>query len=148
MSMVLLWFLVGIVFFAVELALPGFIIFFFGIGAWCAALVQYFYPLSASGQLMVFLTTGIISLLLLRAWLRGVFLGGKREEDDSINVEPGRSTGVITEDIFPPARGRVKYGGSFWLAEAEEPVLAGTVVNIVKQNDLLIKVEPVEREKT
>lgn len=148
MSLVLLWFLVGIVFFAVELALPGFIIFFFGIGAWCAALVLYFYPLSASGQLMVFLTTGIISLLLLRAWLRGIFFGGSRRQNDSVNVQPIHSTGVITEAVFPPARGRVKYGGSFWQAEADEPISTGTVVTIVQQNDLLVHVEPVEKEKS
>jgi membrane protein implicated in regulation of membrane protease activity len=146
MSPVLLWFLIGIVFFAVELVLPGFIIFFFGLGAWCVALVEYLYPLPLSWQLAVFLTASLVSLLLLRAWLRGVFLGGSRRENDSVSVKPVDSTGVITEDILPPARGRVKYGGSFWHAEAEEPISAGTVVNIIKQKDLLVKVEPADKE--
>jgi len=148
MSPVLLWFLVGIVFFAVELVLPGFIIFFFGLGAWCVALVDYIYPLSLSWQLAIFLAASLVTLLSLRAWLRGVFLGGSRRENDSVNVQPIHSTGVITEDILPPARGRVKYGGSFWQAEAEEPISTGTVVNIVKQNDLLVHVEPADKGKS
>ncbi len=147
MSPVLLWFLVGIGFLVVELAVPGFVIFFFGLGAWCTAMAVYFFSLSLSGQLSVFLATSLVTLLLLRAWLRGVFSGFSQQEDDSVNVEPEASTGVVTEDIRPPARGRVKYGGSFWQAEAEEMISTGTVVNIIEQNNLLVKVEPVERRE-
>jgi membrane protein implicated in regulation of membrane protease activity len=53
LSPVLLWFLAGLVFFALELLLPGLIVFFFGIGAWCAALAVYCLPMSLSGQLLV-----------------------------------------------------------------------------------------------
>ena len=38
MSAPTLWFLLGFVFFAAELFLPGFIMVFFGVGAWAAAL--------------------------------------------------------------------------------------------------------------
>ena len=145
MSPVLLWFLVGIGFFVVELAVPGFVIFFFGLGAWCAALAVYFFSPSLSGQLSMFLAASLVTLLLLRSWLRGVFSGFSRQEEDSVNVEPAASTGVVIEDIRPPARGRVKYGGSYWQAEAEEMIPTGTVVNIVEQNNLLVKVQPVER---
>jgi len=147
MSPVLLWFLVGIAFFVIELALPGFIIFFFGLGAWCTALTVYFFDLSLSGQLAVFLIAGLITLLLLRSWLRGVFFGFSRQEDDSVNVEPASSTGVVIEDILPPAHGRVKYGGSFWQAEAKQPISTGTTVRIVEQHDLLVKVRPAQEEE-
>ncbi len=147
MSPVLLWFLVGIVFFVIELALPGFIIFFFGLGAWCTSLVVYFFDLSLSGQLMVFLIASLVTLFLLRSRLRGVFTGDSQQEDDSISVEPLATTGVVIEDILPPARGRVKYGGSFWQAEAEQPISAGTTVKIVEQKDLLVNVCPAEEEE-
>ena len=35
---VLFWFLFGIFCLVLELVMPGFFIFFFGLGAWCAAL--------------------------------------------------------------------------------------------------------------
>ena len=146
MSPVLLWFLTGIFFFTVELALPGFIVFFFGLGAWCTSLAMYFFNPSLSGQLTIFLITSLLSLFLLRAWLRGVFRGSSRQQDDSVNVEPVASTGRVTEDILPPARGKVQYGGTFWQAEADEKILTGSVVNIVEQNNLLVKVQPADME--
>lgn len=147
MSPVLLWFLTGIFFFAVELALPGFIIFFFGLGAWCTALTMYFFDAPLSGQLSIFLATSLLTLFLLRAWLRGVFFGSSRLQNDSVNIEPISSTGVVTEDILPPARGKVKYGGTFWQAESDKKITTGSVVNIVEQNNLLVKVQPVEKEE-
>lgn len=143
-SPVLAWFLTGILFFAVELALPGFIIFFFGIGAWCVALVIYFTTVSLSGQLAIFLVSSLVSLLLLRAYLRGVFLGKSLHEDDSVNVVTTSANGTVTEEILPPAEGRVKYGGSFWRAIADEPVARDTVVRIIEQKDLVVKVMPLD----
>jgi len=83
----------------------------------------------------------------LRSRLRGIFTGSSLQEDDSINVEPLATTGVVIEDILPPAHGRVKYGGSFWRAEAEEPISAGTTVRIMEQKDLLVNVRPAEEEE-
>jgi len=147
MSPVLLWFLTGILFFAVELALPGFIIFFLGLGAWCTALAMYFFEPPLSGQLAIFLATSLLTLFLLRAWLRGVFFGSSRLQDDSVNMEPTSSTGVVTEDIVPPARGKIKYAGTFWQAESDEIITTGRVVNIIEQNNLLVKVQLVEKEE-
>lgn len=147
MSPVLLWFLTGIFFFAVELALPGFIVFFFGLGAWSTALAMYFFNPELSGQLSIFLATSLLTLFLLRVWLRGVFLGSSRLEDDSVNMEPISSTGVVTEDILPPARGKVQYGGTFWQAEADENISTGHVVTIIEQKNLLVKVRPAKKEE-
>lgn len=146
MSPVLLWFLIGILFFVIELVLPGFIIFFFGLGAWCTALGLFCFALSLTSQLAVFLVTSLMALLVLRTWLRSIFFGTATEEEDSINMSPVMTTGVITEDILPPARGRVQYGGSYWIAEAEEKISAGTVVKIVQQQDLLVTVKPLKTE--
>ena len=139
-SPVLAWFLVGIVCYVVELVMPGFIIFFFGIGAWCVALVLVMTDVSLTVQLVIFLVCSLITLILLRAWVRSVFLGGALEQDDSVNVDPAPSTGVVTEAIVPPAAGRVKYGGSFWKAVADEAIAVDTVVIIMEKKDLTIKV--------
>jgi len=139
-SPVLAWFLVGIACYVIELALPGFIIFFFGVGAWCVALVLAMTDVSFTVQLVIFLVCSLVTLGLLRSWLRSVFLGGTLEEDDSVNVDPAPATGVVTEAIVPPAMGRVKYGGSFWKAVADEAIAVDTVVVIVEKKDLTVKV--------
>jgi len=147
MSPVLLWFLSGVAFFLVELALPGFILFFFGLGAWCTAAVLSLFSCPLSTQLIIFLLTSLVTLILLRSWLRDAFLGSSRLQEDSVNVEPVAATAVVVEDILPPAHGRVKYGGSFWQAEAGEPITVGTTVRVVEQKNLLVKVHPLEKEE-
>jgi membrane protein implicated in regulation of membrane protease activity len=146
-SPVLIWFLVGIGCFLVEMALPGFILFFFGIGAWCVALALVVTALSLSGQLLVFLGCSLVSLVLLRAKLRTVFQGSAFEEEDSMVIDVAAATGEVTDDIIPPASGRVKYGGSFWNAVADKEIKAGTVVDIVEKNDLTVKVCPLKAGK-
>jgi membrane protein implicated in regulation of membrane protease activity len=139
-SPVLAWFLLGILLFALELALPGMIVFFFGVGAWCAALAVFLLPLSLAGQLLVFLVTSLVALVLLRATVKKVFLGGKLEVDAMEHSIPAGATGEVIEDIVPPAAGTIKYGGSFWRATADRPIPRGTVVAIVEKNNLSIRV--------
>jgi membrane protein implicated in regulation of membrane protease activity len=143
-SPVLAWFLAGIACYVVELALPGFIIFFFGIGAWCTALVLAVADVSLTAQLVVFLVCSLLTLGLLRTKLQTVFYGGSTEEDDSVNVDPAPATGIVTRAIVPPAEGQVKYGGSFWRAVAEEPIGENTMVVIKEKKDLMVKVRPLD----
>ncbi len=146
-SPVLAWFLVGIACYVVELALPGFIIFFFGIGAWCVAVVLAITDVSLTWQLIIFLAGSLVTLGLLRSRLRSIFSGGALEQDDSVNVDSTRATGTVTEAIVPPAMGQVKYGGTFWRAAADEEIAPGTVVDIVKKKDLTVQVSPIKGER-
>ncbi|MCL2457275.1 MAG: NfeD family protein [Desulfobulbus sp.] len=142
-SPVLIWFLAGIVFLALELALPGLVVFFFGVGAWCAALAFALYPVPLAGQFMVFLAASLLSLLLFRSTFKKVFLGRKLDTDAMEGgMSPG-STGEVIADILPPALGTVKYAGSFWKATADVPLVKGTVVRIVEKINLTVKVSPV-----
>ena len=141
-SPILIWFLLGIAFFVIELIAPGFIIFFLGVGAWCTALVLAVTHVSLTMQMIIFLVMSLITLILLRSWLRSVFLGGSSEEGDSVNVDSAPATGVVTEAIVPPGYGRVKYGGSYWRAVADEPIAEGAFVQVVERNDLIIRVCP------
>lgn len=139
-SPILAWFLLGIAFFIIELALPGFIIFFFGIGAWCTSLAVFLLDLTLSTQLSVFLITSLITLFLLRKYIQAVFIGTSQSDDPYIKAQPVSDNGVVTEDIIPPAKGRVKFGGSFWKAEADMPIKTGATVKIIEQNNLEVKV--------
>jgi membrane protein implicated in regulation of membrane protease activity len=142
-SPVLIWFLVGVLFFVIELILPGFILFFLGVGAWCAAAVLAVMHLHLTAQLLIFLITSLLTLVLLRSRLRSIFIG-KASEEDPVSTP---ATGVVTDAIAPPADGRVKYGGSFWRAVADEPIAEGTVVLVVEQKDLTIKVQSLDETK-
>lgn len=143
-SPVLLWFIAGIVFFALELALPGLIVFFFGLGAWCAALVVYLHPMALAYQLLVFLGASLFALLLLRSTLKKIFLGRKLEVDAMESTLPPDAAGEVIEDIVPPAAGTIKYGGSFWQATADQPFVKGTIVRVLEKTNLTVKVGPID----
>jgi Membrane protein implicated in regulation of membrane protease activity len=145
-SPVLAWFLLGILLFALELALPGMIVFFFGVGAWCAALAVFLLPMSLASQLLVFLVTSLVALVLLRATVKKVFLGRVLEVDAMEQPLPPGATGEVIEDIVPPAAGKIKYGGSFWRATADRPIRKGTVVAIIEKNNLSIRVRAADPE--
>jgi membrane protein implicated in regulation of membrane protease activity len=145
-SPVLFWFLAGIVFLALELLLPGLIVFFFGLGAWSTALVLYLLPMSLANQLMVFLVSSLLFLVLLRSFVKKIFLGRTLEVDAMDQGGLLQGTGEVIEDILPPAYGKVKYGGSFWQARADQPLSRGTTVRILEKNNLTVKVGPLAAE--
>nr|WP_321465936.1 NfeD family protein [uncultured Desulfobulbus sp.] len=140
LSPVLLWFLAGVFFLVLELMLPGLIVFFFGLGAWCAALVLYLWPMELSYQLLVFLISSVFFLVVLRSTLKKVFLGRTLEPDAMDSALPLTGTAEVIEDIVPPALGKVKYGGSFWQASAEVPLTKGMIVRVLEKKNLTIKV--------
>lgn len=146
-SPVLIWFLVGVVFFIIELAMPGFILFFFALGAWLTALTIFFIDISLTVQLIVFITSSLVCLFLFRALMRNIFFGKSRSEDDSLNASPTTATGVVIEEICPPRQGKIKYGGSFWQAEADVPIKVNTVVEIVEKKNLMVQVRPKNPEE-
>ena len=145
-SPILIWFLLGVVFFVTELIAPGFILFFLGVGAWCTASVLALTSVSLTVQMIIFLISSLVTLISLRSWLRSIFLGDSSEENDSANMDTAPSIGIVTEAIAPPGQGRVKYGGSFWKATADEPIPENTVVQILERKNLIVHVHPMHTE--
>ncbi len=140
----LMWLSIGVILFVLEMAVPGFILFFFGLAAWITALGCYLFHLNLNTQLAVFLVSSLITLFSLRSVVKKVFTGdSKDDEEDSIMAKGGEKC-VVSAAITPPAEGQVKFSGTFWRAEAIENIAEGEVVEIVKQKDLLITVQKIK----
>ncbi len=139
----LLWLTMGGLLFVMEMAVPGFILFFFGVAAWITALACYLFPLTLNVQLGIFLVASLISLFGLRTIVRKVFMGTAIDESsDSIMADGGEKC-EVTIAIIPPAEGQIKFAGTVWRAEAGEQIAAGEIVEIVKQDGLLISVKKI-----
>jgi inner membrane protein len=139
-----LWFLAGAVLMLAEMAAPGFILLFFGLGAWITALSAWAgLAESLAAQLTVFLVSSLLSLILLRRYARGWFGGGTSRGDTShLDGVPGRRA-LVVRDISPHAvGGKVELNGTLWNAEADMPVIAGTVVEIIGRDGLTLRVRP------
>jgi membrane protein implicated in regulation of membrane protease activity len=143
---VLVWFLIGLVLLIAETVLPGFVIIFFGLGAWVTTLLLLLGLIDSSNiQLLVFLVSSILSLILFRKKGRRIFEGktsGKLAPDQSLDDIKGQKA-VVIETIKPKTGGKVEFHGTVWEAESDVPIEKGTVVQIVDRFDLTMKVKPV-----
>ena len=136
----LIWLLAGVLLFILEMVLPGFVLFFFALGAWITAITSWLLPLRLDAQLAVFLVASVATLLCLRGFIRKSFFASKSIKDqDNVLAATGRKAVVIAV-IEPPAEGKISYSGSSWRATAEEKIEAGQIVSIVEQNGLIMRV--------
>ena len=139
-----IWCLVGLVLLLMEFVMPGLIVFFFGLGAWVVAAVCLFADISINAQLIIFIISSIVLLLVLRKWLKGVFFGhvkSKQELTEDLKEYAGEKV-VVTEKIGLNRSGKVELHGTNWEAEADEEIAEGTVVEVIDKDNLTLKVRP------
>jgi membrane protein implicated in regulation of membrane protease activity len=139
----LIWFLVGLVLLVLEFVMPGLIVGFFGIGAWIVAIVCLMTEIGINTQLIIFIVASVLSLLILRKWLKGVFLGHTESKQDlKHNLEEfvGQRA-VVKEKIVPRLGGKVEFHGSNWEAQADDQIEPGTIVEIVGKDNITLKVK-------
>lgn len=128
----LIWFLTGIVVMLAELAVPGFVIIFFGLGCLGAAVVAALVPDAYSIQLVAFLVVSLTSLVTLRKTAIRIFVGRSEvsADDDTGGVSVGTRI-KIDQDIEPGREARVRYRGTMWTAVSEDRIDAGAEAEII-----------------
>jgi membrane protein implicated in regulation of membrane protease activity len=134
------WFVIGFIFFLLEFALPGFILFFFGVGAWTASVCVLFFPVSLNAQLLIFLFASVLSLLLFRKYLSRVMRS--RSSKSEISHEFIGKTALAQTDIGPGKNGKVEFHGTSWDARSDEMISPGEKVTITGNESILLHVKP------
>jgi membrane protein implicated in regulation of membrane protease activity len=134
------WFGIGLAFFLLEFVLPGFILFFFGAGAWIVAIMTLFLNVSLNVQLLVFLGSSILSVLLFRNWVKQKIgmtpILGNTLEDEFIGKMAKAET-----PISPGTNGRVEFKGTLWDAYSDDRISAGENVLITGNESILLIVK-------
>ena len=141
-----LWIYAGAALMLLELVAPGFILCFFGLSAATVGGLKFVFgdAFTLTGQLAAFSAFSILYILILRRYLKRVFVGGKVETKTDFDNESVGRVGKLTVAVQPPLTGRVMLGDSEWTAEADRPIEAGANVRVVAQQNLTMKVEEVE----
>ena len=138
-----IWLYVGAFLMLAELASPGFVIFFFGLGAATVAGTKWLVPgLSLSWQLALFSIFSVFYLIVLRKWVKNVFLGDTAETQKIASEYVGR-IGKVVEDIRPEVPGRIMLGDAEWSASSAVEIAPGATVKVVAQDNLTLVVDPV-----
>jgi len=136
------WAVAGIGLMLCEFALPGLILFFFGVGALVTALAAWLFPLSFSIQLIVFIIASLASLFGLRRTLKSVFTGKTADpRSDALEETLAGETGTAETAIAPGHPGKVRLHGTAWTAESEEEIEAGRPVVVTGQESLTLFVK-------
>ncbi len=139
----IIWFLIGLALLIMEFMLPGLIIGFFGVGACIVGLVCLITDISVEVQLIIFIIASVLSLVCLRSWLKGIFIGhvkGRQDMTEDLKEFVGERA-VVVEKISPKAGGRVELHGTNWTARADAEIPPGTAVEVIGKDNLTLRVK-------
>ena len=141
-----------------ELLTPGFVLVFFGIAALLVALMSWALPAGfmAATEWWFFSVFSVVSILLLRKWVKNVFTGDKDSDVENGDIYNGHKV-VVTAEIRPPMPGKVELNGVSWNAEADGEktggadagaesgaIEKGAVVEVVRRHNLTLIVKRIQ----
>lgn len=134
-----LWFIAGFVFFLLEFAVPGLILFFFAVGAWIVALLSLFVDVSLNLQLIIFLASSLLTILFFRNWVKKMIRSKKlpTELEDEFIGKTARAETTIS----PAQNGKVNFKGTIWDARSNDIIEQGENVTIIGNESILLIVQ-------
>jgi membrane protein implicated in regulation of membrane protease activity len=139
----IIWFLIGLALLLAELVMPGLIVIFFGVGAWVAGLAFLVFDLSFNSQLVVFMVTSLLSLLLFRKSLQQRWWEKRHPVNELTDEFMGRTCQVTVPILPGPGGGKVNFKGTTWKALSNVEIPAGQTVRIIGKDSIILLVEPV-----
>jgi membrane protein implicated in regulation of membrane protease activity len=139
-----IWIIIGFVLFLLEFVLPGLILFFFAVGAWIVAILCLFIDLSINQQLIIFLLSSVVSILLLRKWFSKI-LWKRKHSTELMEDEFLGKIGKAETAISPDQNGKVDFKGTTWQAASEDFIEKGENVLIIGNDSILLKVKSTKK---
>jgi membrane protein implicated in regulation of membrane protease activity len=134
-----IWFIAGFILFLLEFVVPGLILFFFAVGAWIVAILSLFLDFSINTQLIIFLTSSVLTILLFRKWVKKIIW--IRKHSSEIEDELIGKTGKAETFIGPGQNGKVDFKGTIWDARSEDTINKGENVIIIGNDSILLIVK-------
>lgn len=133
----LFWALFGLILIASEMLIPGFTIFFFGLGALLNAFLVHFLPETGAGlQALLWLVSSLTLLVLMRKHFRKIFRGTLILGNNNAEQNAGREA-VVIEEISPEKPGRIRFQGTSWEALCyDETIGTGERAVILRQEGI------------
>lgn len=141
MEVVTIWLICGVVGLALELVLPGLIVLFFGCGALITGIAAWIFPsLQIEGQLLTFVISSVVLLLVFRKMLKNRFFTVSKESDDELADEYIGKTAIALVD-FVNGRGSVEFKGSQWESLSSDDIKKGDQVLISQRESIQLTVK-------
>ncbi len=139
-----IWLIIALICFIMEIFIPSFVLFNFGIGALAGSLVAGL-ELSIEWQIIVFSAGTLISFFTIRPAMKK--FAYQRSDNTLTNVHAmiGRQAKVIETIDNDNNRGRVVMDGDEWKAKSltNEQIPANSAVEIVQIDSIILTVKTI-----
>ncbi|MFR8104803.1 MAG: NfeD family protein [Clostridia bacterium] len=141
-----LWLISAGLFFVLEIATTGFLVFWFGIGC-LFAMVTSFFTDNVFIQSTVFVISSTCLLFFTRKFVNK-FANNKEKINTNAFSVLGK-TGIVTEEINAAnGTGQVKIEGEIWTAKADQVIPEGSSIDVLKIDGVKVMVAPHQKEST
>jgi len=136
------WAVGGIALIVAELAVPAFVLIWFGLGALVVALAMALLDLGLTAQLTIWL---IVSLALVAGWFKVFKPNMHKTRIGMSDANVVGEVGVLVHDVAPFAKGQVRFqkpilGSDVWECIADEAIKSGERVKVLDVEGSFLKV--------
>jgi inner membrane protein len=140
------WAVAGLALILSELAVPAFVLVWFGLGALLVALIVALFPGASLTVQIASWTVASIAMVFL--WFKIFKPGFHKTRIGMADANVVGEVGMLIQAVGPYAKGRVRFqkpivGAEVWDCLADEAIKAGERVQVVKIEGSLLKVGPV-----
>jgi hypothetical protein len=136
------WAVGGIVLIVAELAVPSFVLIWFGLGALAVALALALFGIGFTAQLALWL---VVSLVLVAGWFKVFKPGMHKTRIGMADANVRGEVGVLIHDVAPFEKGQVRFqkpilGSDVWECIADEAIRNGERVKVLEVEGSFLKV--------
>ena len=137
------WAVAGIVLILAELAVPAFVLIWFGLGALLLALILAVHAdIALTAQLAIWL---IASVVMVALWFRVFKPGQHKTRIGTADAEVIGEVGLLTRAVAPFEKGEVRFqkpllGTDVWPCIADETIDAGQRVKVLAVEGSFLKI--------
>ena len=137
------WAVAGVALILAELAVPAFVLIWFGLGALLVSLVVALAgELALSAQLGLWL---VASLAFTGVWFKVFKPGQTKTRIGGSDSQVIGEIGLLTRDVAPFEKGEVRFqkpilGGEVWACLSDDSIAAGARVKLVSVEGSFVKV--------
>lgn len=136
------WAVAGIVLILAELAVPAFVLVWFGLGALLVALIVALADIGLTAQLAAWL---VVSLAFVALWFKVFKPESHKTRIGMSDSDVTGEIGLLARDVAPFEKGEVRFqkpilGTDSWPCIADEAIKAGERVRVVDVEGSFLKV--------
>ncbi len=137
------WAIAGLALILCELAIPAFVLVWFGLGALVLAVILAAIPqITLTAQLFTWL---VVSLLLVAVWFKFFKPSFRKTQVGTSDANAIGEVGLLTREVAPFQKGEVRFqkpmlGSDVWPCIADETLTVGIRVKVLSVEGSFLKV--------